>query len=446
MVMKKIFVSVFFILNLTFYFNNCLCQSGWFQQQSGTVKYLRTVFFVNSQTGWVAGDTGKILKTINGGTNWTAQDYTTTQALYAIKFLNSLTGWAVGGVRDMANWEYSLLLKTTNGGNSWQQQYPTGYNIFYDLHIFDENNIICVDGGIDYSGFVSNGNIYKSTNGGNNWMPCIGSPYLGNSFYSVSFVNANTGWAGSVFWTDTSPEVEKIFKTTNMGLNWTCIKTDTIYLGFNFQYKQNVRFIDTSNGFLLQNYLMKTTNGGINWLKTDSLTTLNAANYYFINKDTGWIISTTDIKRTNNGGNNWTSQNTPVTGLRSLYFINILTGWAVGNNGTILKTTTGGVTFVNRVSQKVPKVYFLYQNYPNPFNPITIIKFDLKEDGKRKTEDVKLVIYDVTGREIVTLVNEQLSPGTYEVTFVGNNLPSGIYFYQLHSGNFIETKKLILLK
>jgi hypothetical protein len=65
---------------------------------------------------------------------------------------------------------------------------------------------------------------------------------------------------------------------------------------------------------------------------------------------------------------------------------------------------------------------------------------------RRQTSDVKLVIYDILGKEISTLVNESLQPGSYEVTFDGSNLPSGIYFYQLRAGDYIETKKLILLK
>jgi hypothetical protein len=93
-----------------------------------------------------------------------------------------------------------------------------------------------------------------------------------------------------------------------------------------------------------------------------------------------------------------------------------------------------------------PTDFKLEQNYPNPFNPNTKIKFDISGEVKRKTLDVKLMIYDILGKEIQTLVNEQLNPGTYEVTFDGSNLPSGVYFYKLTSGEFTATKKLILLK
>ncbi|MCX6163852.1 MAG: T9SS type A sorting domain-containing protein, partial [Ignavibacteriae bacterium] len=102
---------------------------------------------------------------------------------------------------------------------------------------------------------------------------------------------------------------------------------------------------------------------------------------------------------------------------------------------------------VKEISTVVPGKFALEQNYPNPFNPNTIIRFKIK-DLRFST----LKVYDILGKEIATLVNEKLKPGTYEVTFdarlhgQGSNLPSGIYFYQLKSDNFIETKKLILLK
>ncbi len=87
--------------------------------------------------------------------------------------------------------------------------------------------------------------------------------------------------------------------------------------------------------------------------------------------------------------------------------------------------------------------YNLYQNFPNPFNPSTKIRFDISGHTVGQTF---LSVYDITGREIQTLVNEKLNPGTYEVTFDGSQFPSGVYFYQLRTGNFVDTKKLILLK
>ncbi len=94
----------------------------------------------------------------------------------------------------------------------------------------------------------------------------------------------------------------------------------------------------------------------------------------------------------------------------------------------------------------VPDNYSLFQNYPNPFNPVTKIKFQIPSDVRSQKSKVKIIIYDVLGKEILTLVNGELQPGSYEVTFDGSNYASGIYFYQLRSGDYINTRKMILLK
>jgi hypothetical protein len=89
----------------------------------------------------------------------------------------------------------------------------------------------------------------------------------------------------------------------------------------------------------------------------------------------------------------------------------------------------------------MPTKYSLSQNYPNPFNPITNIKFSIVKAG-----DVKIIVYDLIGREVQALVNERLNAGTYETKFDGSMLTSGVYFYQMVSGDYRETKKLLLLK
>jgi hypothetical protein len=130
-----------------------------------------------------------------------------------------------------------------------------------------------------------------------------------------------------------------------------------------------------------------------------------------------------------------TSNLNSVTALKSL----AITAWDFYNSGF----TVG----IKTISEIIPADFYLHQNYPNPFNPNTKIKFDIQktENGKQKTV-TKLSVFDITGREVAVLVNEQLQPGTYEVTFDGSNLTSGVYFYQLRAGEFMATKKLMLLK
>ena len=97
---------------------------------------------------------------------------------------------------------------------------------------------------------------------------------------------------------------------------------------------------------------------------------------------------------------------------------------------------------ISQISTEL-KSFNLSQNYPNPFNPTTTIRFDIP-----KSEFTTLLVYDINGREVGRLVNEKLSPGSYEYQFSSgdHNLSSGVYIYKLVSGNFVDTKKMILLK
>ena len=81
------------------------------------------------------------------------------------------------------------------------------------------------------------------------------------------------------------------------------------------------------------------------------------------------------------------------------------------------------------------------QNYPNPFNPSTTIKFSIPSESH-----VILKIYDMLGREVRTLLNEEKVPGNYSVNFIAGNLPSGVYLYKLTAGNYTDVKKLVLIK
>ena len=96
---------------------------------------------------------------------------------------------------------------------------------------------------------------------------------------------------------------------------------------------------------------------------------------------------------------------------------------------------------INKISSEIPDKYSLYQNYPNPFNPSTIIRYSIN-----KNTNVKLIIYDILGKEITTLVDEKQNIGTYEIKFNMKNLSSGIYFYRLVTNDFEQTKRMMLLK
>lgn len=105
------------------------------------------------------------------------------------------------------------------------------------------------------------------------------------------------------------------------------------------------------------------------------------------------------------------------------------------------KLNDGNNQDVNSKDNQIPKEYALEQNYPNPFNPTTNIKYSVSADSH-----VKLKIYDILGKEITTLVNEQKAPGYYTVQFDASKLASGIYFYRMEAGQFVQSKKLLLVK
>ncbi|MGA2668064.1 MAG: T9SS type A sorting domain-containing protein [Ignavibacteria bacterium] len=99
---------------------------------------------------------------------------------------------------------------------------------------------------------------------------------------------------------------------------------------------------------------------------------------------------------------------------------------------------------IKPISSTIPKEFKLYQNYPNPFNPGTTIKFDIPNKGVQPL--VKIVVYDIIGREVAVLFNDKLSPGTYTFKWSADAVASGVYFYKLTAGDFSDVKKLILLK
>jgi subtilisin-like proprotein convertase family protein len=147
----------------------------------------------------------------------------------------------------------------------------------------------------------------------------------------------------------------------------------------------------------------------------------------------------------------WTNVAGPEVAMGTMGGTNIQGNWilqvadgAGGDTGSLIGwglRFNGALTGIEPVSNSVPGSYALYQNYPNPFNPATNIKFDLA-----KASNVKLVVYDILGREVRTLVNEFKNPGSYELKFDASNIASGTYFYRIEAGDFVEIKKMVLVK
>ena len=120
-------------------------------------------------------------------------------------------------------------------------------------------------------------------------------------------------------------------------------------------------------------------------------------------------------------------------------------GISTNSNSQIISGFLGAsdyiITDIQDKQRIIPTVYNLYQNYPNPFNPSTTIKYSIPQ-----LSFVTLKIYDILGREVTSLVNEEQAVGVYKIQFNSNKLSSGVYFYRITANSFVDTKKFIILK
>ncbi len=362
---KYILVFLFILLN----YSILSAQTGWFVQKNTFPGTTVNLFFLNSNTGWILLDSGKIIKTTDGGTNWSsAYSILPQYPVYLIKFANPMTGWVAGGRYDPNpfSMEYAIIMKTTNGGINWVTQYTDSWGPrFNDLTIADENNVFGTSAGTDFTGMASWGKLIKTTNGGTNWFsdPTIS----GIAMTSVSFANSYTGWVSAYTQMDVPFTRRFIYKTTNTGTNWTIAYRDSIF-AFT-PVISRIHFPEINTGYKILGLLKKSTNGGSNWSNLDSANTYNLNEIFFVSSDTGWIIKS-GIRRTNNGGLNWTVQSAPAA-VNKLRFVNANTGWALGNN-VLLKTTTGGITDTNYATYfplHTGNFYLYYAwEWPNPGN------------------------------------------------------------------------------
>ena len=442
--MKKLGLSLIVIALLIV---SNISNSQWYQQNSGTNVVLHDIYFLNASTGFAVGDSAIIIKTTNGGANWSTVKPPGYGELFTIKFLNANTGWVGGGKHVIMNAYRTQAFYTTDGGNTWTSAFPpymTEWR-FTDVEVFDLDNVIFTSSQCNDN--VCSGDIVKTTNRGQNWTSVTNI----NGYYEgLNWINNQTGWAVTNFWNDVPPAVAHILITTNNGQNWNIIFTEIDSLsGIDLSFTA-VQFLDANTGYLLKGLpfgstqLRKSSNSGNSWVTVDSLSQ-RYWDLFFINKDTGWMsgryASNALILRTANGGQNWSQQLTGAGGIVwKIFFVDANNGWAL-NQTKIFHTTNGGITGVKLISTNSPDEFRLLQNFPNPFNPTTTIRYDIKTKG-----NVELKVFDLLGRELTSLVNENQTPGTYEVVFDASSLPSGVYFYRLKAGDFVDSKKMVVLK
>jgi photosystem II stability/assembly factor-like uncharacterized protein len=280
---------------------------GWVLQNSGTTSHLNAVHFINSSTGWVAGENGTILKTIDEGITWTTQTSNVSENLNSIFFIDENSGWVAGNS--------GTILSTTNGGATWTEQSSgTSVNLL-SIHFINSST-----GWVVGDNTELNVTILNTTNGGTTWT--AQSSELSTPLNSVYFIDSNLGWAVGPF--------GMVFATNNGGTTWTR-KMEGAFSGKGLN---SVHFIDANNGWIVGSSILHTNDGGINWIEQTSEAT-SYRSVHFIDENFGWVVGGANLK-TIDGGINWTTQ-TGANSLRSVYFADENSGWAVGSGGRIFK-------------------------------------------------------------------------------------------------------------
>ncbi len=354
----------------------------------------------------------------------------------------------------------SSLFKSTDYGDSWQTINSLSGVTKVKYHPFNPGVVFAV---VSNSHGLARG-LYKSDDNGENWLFLGDIRPLPLSFdrkkpdlvYSFGYYN-NSNWLAS--------------SSTNMGNDWRhsdfgLLQEDgyaqRIYFVEASPHDSNVVYCGQAGGYNGTGGLSKSTNGGLNWIQIDSTLPDNRKSVkcilFDVNKKGRYYLGLTymgysgqptlysngGLFLTENDGKTWKK----IFGSAVSYITadssnprNIFIGTRFG----VLKIIDTVTVDVKEKELSQPETFALYQNYPNPFNPTTKIKFSVPA-GVGTRRGVSLRVFDILGREVATLVNEEKPAGDYEVEFKASHLPSGIYFYKLSVGDFVETKKMILIR
>ncbi|MBN8586045.1 MAG: T9SS type A sorting domain-containing protein [Ignavibacteria bacterium] len=441
------------------------------------------ISIVDSNTAFLCGKNGWIIKCI--GTDQVNQNaYNLGGSLANLSRIN-FTDALNGAVMSI---DGSLLFTTSNGGDKWNvifcgtNSWFEGSSSLTDLWLFSQNSWYreiyypgiggfpsfsvqqSTDQGLTWAGprnygsmgygvsdiFETGGVTYLTNsfsvlkNSGANWA----TVYTGSTTGKIYFADANTGFVSIG-----ASGIRGILFTSNGGTNWIIYSTgSTKYIESVYLRPSGLGFVGCDSSLLL-----RTTNFGLNWSQITVPNNLRVQNIRFVNENTGWFMATNRnspytgrLYVTNNGGTSFQQMMSLMNfDVKGYSFVDVQNGFICGDSGKVIKTTNGGLTFVTHYPGITPDKYSLSQNYPNPFNPVTNIKFDIPKSGF-----VKITVYDLLGREITTLVNEQMKPGSYNVDWDASNYSSGVYFYKIEAGDpstgsgrsFVVSRKMVLIK
>ncbi|HEY3251534.1 MAG TPA: T9SS type A sorting domain-containing protein [Ignavibacteria bacterium] len=318
----------------------------------------------------------------------------------------------------------------------------------------------------------ANGEIYykRSTNGGVSWG--ADTRLTSNSSNSSSPSVSVSGSVVHVVWMDTRDGNYEIYykRSPDDGISWGSDTrlTNNSATSFSPSVSVSGQFVhavwrDNRDGND-EIYYKRSTNGGVSW-GSDLRLTINAAaswypsvtvsgqavhvvwsdyrdgsnpEIYYTRSTNGGLYWGADIRLTNNSASSF-NPSVSVSG-SAVHVV-----WQDERDGNFeiyyKRDPTGNPVGIININSEIPEKFVLLQNYPNPFNPATKIRFALL-----KSSIAKLVVYDILGREMETIVNERLNAGTYEADWNAVNYPSGIYYYKLKAGEYTDTKKMILVK
>ena len=418
----------------------------WSEQNTGISFTIFSLSAVNDNIVWASTAFENVLRTTNGGASWENVGGNVPvpngfqPCIFAID-----ANTAIFSCYDGTPVISSYVYKTTNGGANWTLVFTQGDNAYISGIWIKPNN----------EGFMvgwpvgGRWSLWKTTNAGNNWDST--GLYIPETDPSVwSFENGlfclnNQIWFGA--------RNRGIYYSSNSGASW--FLQDVTWTGY--AYPSAIWFENNNHGYSsADRNIIRTETSGMIWTVTP-----NSSGTEIIKGITGignywWYVRflSNKIYYTSNDGDTWVVQYTAPTNSGYNHITKGRNGsskiWAARIDGGISVYT--GSLGITKIESSVPERFELYQNFPNPFNPTTKIKFAVPLDSRlRRNDKVLLIIYDALGREVQTLVNESLQPGMYEVEWPapagnGSNFASGIYYYSLETGNFKDSKKMVLIK
>ncbi len=428
--MHNVILIFYFVAILNF---TAFPQNFWEKINSPTSKFLNSVVFMDSLNGWVAGDSGLIIHTSNGGEDWEIQFTNDSLNVVNIFFLNDQIGW--GSAWSSYYEPYgTYVLTTSNGGINWNSKYLSLGEVFVNSFYFLDT----------LNGFAlgSPGIFHRTTDGGSSWRAVNLDSSVASGFppYTIKFYTPQYGYACGGL----RDIIGIVWRTTDGGENWTTV-VDTLISEplYDLHIFDSLHVIVMGGDPEYGASQVVTTDGGDTWEYTNLGILGYTSEIGFRTATEGWAPLVTQEKflYTSNSGVSWNIFDTPdLTSITNLCFPDSLHGYGVGNNGSIIKYIYQKPSDIQTEPDRISSFY-LTQNYPNPFNPSTTIKYSIPEDGF-----VKLAVYNIQGEEVARIVNTTQKAGRYEVNFNASQLSSGVYVYRIEAANFTASKKLMLMK